>query len=46
MISERAPFGRLGRPDEIAPMIAFLCSDDASYATGAHFVIDGGLSVA
>lgn len=46
MISERAPLGRLGRPDEIAPMIAFLCSADASYATGAHFVIDGGLSVA
>lgn len=46
MISERAPLGRLGRPEEIAPMIAFLCSDDASYATGAHFVIDGGLSVA
>lgn len=46
MISARAPLGRLGRPDEIAPMITFLCSDDASYATGAHFVIDGGLSVA
>lgn len=46
MISERAPLGRLGRPDEIAPMITFLCSEDASYATGAHFVIDGGLSVA
>lgn len=46
MISERAPLGRLGRPEEIAPMIAFLCSDDASYATGASFVIDGGLSVA
>jgi NAD(P)-dependent dehydrogenase (short-subunit alcohol dehydrogenase family) len=46
MINERAPLGRLGRPEEIAPMIAFLCSDDASYATGAHFVLDGGLSVA
>lgn len=46
MISERAPLGRLGRPDEIAPMITFLCSDEASYATGAHFVIDGGLSAA
>lgn len=46
MITERAPLGRLGKPEEIAPMIAFLCSDDASYATGAHFVIDGGLSVA
>jgi len=46
MISERAPLGRLGRPEEIAPMIAFLCSDDASYATGGSFVVDGGLSVA
>lgn len=46
MISTRAPLGRLGRPEEIAPMITFLCSDDASYATGAQFVVDGGLSVA
>ncbi len=46
MIQARTPLGRLGRPDEIAPMIIFLCSNDASYATGAHFVIDGGLSVA
>ncbi|MBX3010957.1 MAG: SDR family oxidoreductase [Caldilineaceae bacterium] len=46
MISSRTPLGRLGRPEEIAPMIAFLCSEEASYATGAHFVIDGGLSVA
>lgn len=46
MIQDRAPLGRLGRPEEIAPMIAFLCSDDASYATGASFVVDGGLSVA
>jgi len=46
MIQARTPLGRLGRPAEIAPMITFLCSADASYATGAHFVIDGGLSVA
>ncbi len=45
-LNARAPLGRLGRPEEIAPMITFLCSNDASYATGAHFVIDGGLSVA
>jgi NAD(P)-dependent dehydrogenase (short-subunit alcohol dehydrogenase family) len=36
------PLGRLGRPDEIAKPILFLASDDASFATGASFVIDGG----
>lgn len=40
------PLGRLGRPEEIAPMITFLASDDARYATGAHFVVDGGFTVA
>ena len=38
------PLGRFGRPDEIAGLIAFLCSDDATYITGATFSIDGGLS--
>lgn len=46
MLSQRVPLGRLGKPEEIAPMITFLCTEDASYATGAYFVIDGGLSVA
>ncbi|MEZ4867640.1 MAG: SDR family NAD(P)-dependent oxidoreductase [Caldilineaceae bacterium] len=46
MIQARSPLGRLGRPEEIAPLITFLCTDDASYATGANFVVDGGLSVA
>jgi NAD(P)-dependent dehydrogenase (short-subunit alcohol dehydrogenase family) len=36
------PMGRLGRPEEIAGMIAFLASDDASYVTGAEFYVDGG----
>ena len=36
------PMGRLGRPEEIAAMITFLASDEASFATGAEFVIDGG----
>ena len=36
------PMGRLGRPEEIAATIAFLASDDASFATGAEFVVDGG----
>jgi NAD(P)-dependent dehydrogenase (short-subunit alcohol dehydrogenase family) len=38
------PLGRLGRFEEIAPMIAFLASSDASYATGGVFVVDGGLT--
>jgi NAD(P)-dependent dehydrogenase (short-subunit alcohol dehydrogenase family) len=46
MLTQRIPLGRLGRPEDIAPMITFLCTPDASYATGAFFVVDGGLSIA
>jgi len=36
------PLGRVAQPEEIAPMIAFLCSPAASYITGASFAVDGG----
>jgi NAD(P)-dependent dehydrogenase (short-subunit alcohol dehydrogenase family) len=36
------PLGRVAQPDEIAPMIAFLCTPAASYITGASFAVDGG----
>lgn len=45
-LAAKIPLGRLGRPEDIAPFITFLCTPDASYATGASFLIDGGLSVA
>jgi len=38
------PIGRLGKPEEIASMIAYLASDEASFITGGEFVVDGGVT--
>jgi len=40
---ERQPIGRLGTPEEIAALVLYLASDEASYTTGAVHIIDGGL---
>jgi meso-butanediol dehydrogenase/(S,S)-butanediol dehydrogenase/diacetyl reductase len=40
--AEKIPMQRLGRPDDVAALFAFLASDEAAYITGQTFVIDGG----
>ena len=41
-LSRSQPIGRMGRPDEIADLALFLCSDAAAFITGSNYAIDGG----
>jgi 3-oxoacyl-[acyl-carrier protein] reductase len=41
-VAQRTPLGRLAEPEEVARVVAFLVSDDASYVTGSSVLVDGG----
>lgn len=44
-LSAYQPIGRMGEPDEVAALAAFLCSDEAAFITGSAYDIDGGVTL-
>ncbi|NMA42330.1 MAG: 3-oxoacyl-ACP reductase FabG [Oligosphaeraceae bacterium] len=45
-LKENIPLGRIGKPEEIAETVAFLCAQNAAYITGQVISVDGGMSMA
>jgi NAD(P)-dependent dehydrogenase (short-subunit alcohol dehydrogenase family) len=43
-LTPEVPLGRPGKPEEVAALVAWLCSDEAGYVTGTSVLIDGGLT--
>lgn len=44
-VAQVVPLGRFGEPQEIAAVVAFISSANASYVTGAHYAVDGGFGI-
>ena len=44
-LAEETPLGRMGRPEEVAAAVGFLCSDDAAFIAGADLPVNGGLVI-
>ena len=44
-IQQQVPMARFGKPEEIAKLVRFFASDDASYVTGGEYNVDGGTNV-